>query len=95
MSKYRLELKCGGKLLGRWEIGEEPLDLSLSQDDEECLYFRLGTNDRVQKDSENSKRDRQNVLNLIFHRVQYSLTLMVLIWKLLLHLISIGSIQII
>lgn len=59
MSKYRLELKCGGKLLGRWEIGEEPLDLSLSQDDEECLYFRLGTNDRVQKESEKEFRERQ------------------------------------
>ena len=58
MSKYRLELKCGGKLLGRWEIGEEPLDLSLSQDDEECLYFRLGTNDRVQKDSDQEFRER-------------------------------------
>jgi hypothetical protein len=52
MSKYRLELKCGGKLLGRWEIGDEPLDLSLSQDNMECLYFRLGTNDRVEKESQ-------------------------------------------
>ena len=79
MSKYRLELKCGGKLLGRWEIGDEPLDLSLSQDDEECLYFRLGTNDRVQKDSERFREtDKENVLNIIFHQIQYYLTLMAL-----------------
>ena len=64
MSKYRLELKCAGKLLGRWEIGDEPLDLSLSQDNTECLYFRLGTNDRVQKESLHDVRNTQNSKNL-------------------------------
>ena len=59
MSKYRLELKCAGKLLGRWEIGDEPLDLSLSQDNTECLYFRLGTNDRVQKESQHDVHNSQ------------------------------------